>query len=115
MSSRPEKTQADRVRECVVILKKLVDEVGILETNPSIRLLKKRMGTYWRDGKLQEDRIPLYGYDRVILYRLPRFANQDVEVTLRQVHAKRAFFPPQLLAELGDGPGPATDVSGSGS
>lgn len=84
----------------MVILNKLVNEVGILATNPSIRLLKKRMGTYWRDGKLQEDRMPLYGYDRVIMYRFPRLAHQEIEVTLRQIRAKRILFPPELLAEL---------------
>lgn len=98
--SKPDKPQADRIRECMVILNKLVNEVGILATNPSIRLLKKRMGTYWRDGKLQEDRMPLYGYDRVIMYRFPRLAHQEIEVTLRQIRAKRILFPPELLAEL---------------
>ena len=109
--SKPDKPQADRIRECMVILNKLVNDVGILATNPSIRLLKKRMGTYWRDGKLQEDRIPLYGYDRTILYRFPRLAHQEVEVTLRQVRAKRAFFPPELLAELEGMAATVMDVS----
>lgn len=98
--AKVEKAQADRISECIVILRKITDEVGIRADNPSIRLLKKRMAVYWRDGKLQEDKIPLYGYDRYILYRLPRWSNQIVEVTLRVSRVIHQSLPSDLLAEL---------------
>jgi hypothetical protein len=98
--SKVEKPQAERISECIAILKRITEEVGIRAENPSIRLLKKRMATYWRDGKLQEDKIPLYGYDRIILYRLPRWAHQEVEVTLRVSRVRHQSLPSDLLAEL---------------
>ena len=100
MAVRTEKTQADRISECMTILRKLTDEVRIPATNPSIRVLKKRMAQYWRDGLLQEDKLPLYGYDRVIEYRLPKWSNQIVEVTLKVSKVRHPRLPSDLEAEL---------------
>jgi hypothetical protein len=95
-----EKPQADRISECVTILKKITDEVGIDPLNPSIIVLKKRMATYWRDGKLQEGTLPLLGYNRIILHRFPKWANQEVEVTLRVSNIKHPQLPSDLEAEV---------------
>lgn len=97
------KTQAARVNECVQILRKLEDEVKIPATNASIRVLKKRMGEYWRDGALQEDIFPLFGYDRLIVYRLPALASEKVEVRLKQLTAEELTqhpLPSDLVAAL---------------
>lgn len=99
MTVKVEKPTSERISECMAILKKLVDEVGIDAQNPSIRVLKKRMAQYWRDGKLQEDKLPLWGYDRSILYKFPRWSHQIVEVTLR-VNAIAPQLPPDLEEEL---------------
>jgi hypothetical protein len=100
MPTRIEKPQNIRIHECVTILRKITDELEIPTDNPSVRLLKKRMGTYWRDGALQEDRIPLVGSNRHILYRLPRWAHQIVEVTLRAGPITHQALPSDLAAEL---------------
>ena len=94
------KPQEKRIHECLVILKKLTDEVGIPATNPSIRTLKKRMGEYWRDGKLQEDALPLFGYNRMIAYKLPKWAHQEVELTLRINNIVPRSYPADLQAEI---------------
>jgi len=98
--SKVEKTQTERITECMTILKKLTDEVGIDAQNPSIRVLKKRMAVYWRDGKLQEDKLPLYGYDRSIIYKFPKWSHQIVEVTLRVNTTRHPPLPSDLVAEL---------------
>ena len=108
MTDRVEKSQADRIAESMTILKKLTDEVGIPASNPSIRVLKKRMAQYWRDGKVQEERLPLYGYDRVIVYRLPRWAHQEIEVTLKVSKIRHPQLPSDLEAELMAGTNSAT-------
>lgn len=94
------KSQEKRIHECLVILKKLTDEVGIPATNPSIRTLKKRMGEYWRDGKLQEDTLSLFGYNRMIVYKLPKWAHQEVELTLRINNIVPRSYPADLQAEI---------------
>jgi hypothetical protein len=99
-ANNTEKTQAERITECMTILKKLTNDVGIDAQNPSIRVLKKRMAQYWRDGKLYEDKLPLWGYDRSIIYRFPRWAHQEVEVTLRVNKIRNPAIPADLEEEL---------------
>ena len=94
------KPQADKIRECLTILKKLTEEVGIPATNPSIQLFKKRMADYWRTELTMEDRIPLVGSNRYILYKFPRWAHQDVEVVLRVGRITHSQLPPELQAEV---------------
>ena len=108
MPVRVEKTQADRISECMAILRKLTEEVGVPGKNPSIRILKKRMAKYWRDGLLQEDALPLYGYDRIIHYRLPRWAHQTIEVTLKVSKIMNPPLPSDLVEELQAGTNSAT-------
>jgi len=90
---KEEKPQAVRVKECITILKKLTDEVGIYFNNPSIVVLKRRMGQYCRDGKTQEDTLPLFGYYRMILYKLPKWSHQDVGLTLRVISIRHPPLP----------------------
>lgn len=97
MTVKVEKPQTDRVIECMAILKKLTEEVGIPAENPSIRVLKKRMGVYWRDGKPQEDVLPLHGYDRNIVYKLPRWSHQFVDLTLK---VRSGVNPPRYPEDL---------------
>lgn len=96
---RTEKPQAERVSECLAILSKLQHDLEIPAENISIRVLKKRMTKYWHEGKTQEDRIPLVGSDRYILYKFPRWAHQIVEITLRKSPITFHSAPPDLQAE----------------
>jgi hypothetical protein len=99
MATRIEKPQTDRVQECLAILSKLQHDLDVPSDNISIRVLKKRMTKYWHDGRLQEDKIPLIGSDRYILYRFPRWAHQIVEITLRKSHIMFSSAPSDLEAE----------------
>jgi len=103
--SKIEKPVADRIKECITILKKITDELHISEENPTIRVFKKRMAQYWRDGKAQDEKIPLIGYNRIILYKFPKWSHQQVEVTLRVHNVQHPSLPPDLEEEL---KGPAT-------
>ena len=100
---KTEKTPQARLHECNVILGKLVEQVKVPESNPSVILLKKRMARWVQDGRLQEDRIPLFNSDRYIVYRLPKWAHQQAEVTLRKGLIIHHQLPSDLLAELEDG------------
>ena len=94
------KSQEKRISECLAILKRLTDEVGIPASNPTIRTLKKRMSVYWRDGKLQEDSLPLFGYNRSVMYKLPKWEHQEVEVTLRINNFTVRKHPEDLQTEI---------------
>jgi len=94
------KPQEKRISECLAILKRLTDEVGIPASNPTIRTLKKRMSVYWRDGKLQEDSLPLFGYNRSVMFKLPKWEYQEVEVTLRTNNFTVRKHPLDLQEEI---------------
>ena len=100
---KTEKSPEMRLRECNVILGKLVEQIKVPESNPSVIILKKRMARWVQKGGLQEDRIPLFNSDRVILYRLPRWSHQQAELTLRKSLLTYHQLPADLLAELEDG------------
>ncbi len=97
-----QKSQEERVSECLAVLKKLVDELGIHPENPSIMLFKKRMSDYWREGKYQNERIPLVGTNRYIMYEFPKWAHKKVEAMLHVAHIRLSFkeLPSDLAAEL---------------
>jgi hypothetical protein len=94
---RIEKTQGERIQECLSLLKQIVDDLEIPDWNPGIRLLKKRMSKYWEDGKTQDGRIPLCGSNRNILYSFPKWKHQEVEIVLR---VTRIMHPRQLPSDL---------------
>jgi len=101
---KQEKDQSNRITECLKVLTKLEGELKIPKSNPSIQLLRKRMATYWKEGKTQEERIPLVNSNRHIIYKFPRWAHQEVEVLLRvsPIHFKE--LPSALAAELATQP-----------
>lgn len=100
--SKTEKPQADRISECINILRQLTNDMEIPATNPSVVLLKKRMAKYWRDGVSQEERIPLVGSNRYILYKLPRWSHQFVDITLRAGPITHQALPSSLAAEIAE-------------
>jgi hypothetical protein len=99
------KPASDRAKECVVILDKLIREVELPSHSPSIQLLAKRMADYaqLKEARCMEDRIPLVGSDRYILYRFPRWAHQIVEVVLRKGHILHNGLNDALMDEVAAG------------
>ena len=97
---KQEKDQSNRITECLKVLTKLEGELKIPKSNPSIQLLRKRMATYWKEGKTQEERIPLVNSNRHIIYKFPRWAHQEVEVTLRVNKIRNPAIPADLEEEL---------------
>jgi hypothetical protein len=105
MPTKIPKPASDRAKECVVILDKLIREVELPSHSPSIQLLAKRMADYAQlpEARCMEDRIPLVGSDRYILYRFPRWAHQIVEVVLRKGHILHNGLSDALMDEVAAG------------
>jgi hypothetical protein len=99
------KPAGDRSKECVVILHKIIREVELPSHNPSIQLLAKRMADYASapEARCMEDRIPLVGSDRYIIYRFPRWAHQIVEVVLRKGMILHNGLADSLMDEVAAG------------
>lgn len=94
------KPQAERVRECMAIYRKLTEELGIPAENPSIRVFKKRMTAYMHSGEGQDEVLPIFGYDRSIHYKFPRWAHQQVDALLRVNRVMHPRLPADLQEEL---------------
>lgn len=102
MSGKVEKSKQERAKECVVILHKIIKELELSADNPGIQLLAKRMADYagTESCRCVEDRIPLVGSDRYIVYRFPRWSHQVIEVVLRKGVIEHTVFPSELAEEV---------------
>ena len=105
MSGKVEKSKEERAKECVVVLHKIIKELELPADNPGIQLLAKRMADYAQADACRcvEDRIPLVGSDRYIMYRFPRWSHQIIEVVLRKGRIEHAGLPAELAAEVAAG------------
>jgi hypothetical protein len=105
MSGKVEKSKQDRAKECVVVLHKIIKELELPADNPGIQLLAKRMADYAQAESCRcvEDRIPLVGSDRYIVYRFPRWSHQVIEVVLRKGRIEHAGLSAELAAEVAAG------------
>ena len=79
---------------------KIIEDLKIPESNESVRLLNVRMAKYITDGRFEEERIPLVGSDRYIVYKFPKWAHEQVEVVLRVGRIMHTGLTGALAAEL---------------
>jgi hypothetical protein len=93
------KSKEDRIAECLMILKQLEGEYGVTKMNPSYELLSVRMMKYWETGRFDQDRIPLVGSNRYILYKFPKWSHEIVEIILRVGRITHRGLPADLEAE----------------
>lgn len=77
-----EKPKEARVRESVTLLKKFV-KLGIPLTEPPVKELKMHLDAYINDGTCWEGTIDFLRFGRVAEVKLPKGANETIEVTLR--------------------------------
>ncbi len=79
--------KAERLRQTVVILKKLTGDLGIPYTSPEVVALKDRLSMFVEDGEPWEGVISFERWERqahVILNR-----SGSIEVTLKPIRKKR--------------------------
>ena len=78
-----EKPRDQRVSECIAILTKLTQELGIPYNTPEVQELKTHFDAYIRDGVCWTGTVSFLRYGRMAEVNLPRAADRTVEVTLR--------------------------------
>lgn len=83
-----EKPKADRLKECVAILKDL-QGLGIPYDCPEVLKLRTHINAYVNDGVCWEGRIDFSFYGRIAEVKLPRRADRAVELLLRVPRAGR--------------------------
>jgi len=87
MSTVSEKPQAERLKECIAVLKKLTVDLGIPYSSPEVMELKKRFDDYIHQGTCWSGSVSFAAYGRVANVKLPRAYNKPVEVTLKALKA----------------------------
>lgn len=83
-----EKPKADRLKECVAILKDL-QGLGIPYDCPEVLKLRTHINAYVNDGVCWEGRIDFSFYGRIAEVKFPRRADRAVELLLRVPRAGR--------------------------
>jgi len=87
MSSMSEKPQAEKLKECIAVLKKLTVDLGIPYNSPEVLELKKRFDDYIHNGTCWSGTVSFAAYGRIANVKLPYSSNRTVEVTLKVLNA----------------------------
>jgi hypothetical protein len=78
-----EKSIQDRVKECVNIVKKLTESLGLPDDCPEVTELRGHMNNYIRSGESWSGVVDFSAWGRMAHCDFPRNANKSVAVTLK--------------------------------
>ena len=79
-----EKPQAERVKDCLAIIKKITIELGIPNESPEVTELRQKMNDYIRTGEAWTGTVDFGAYGRYAECVFPKLAGKTVEVTLKK-------------------------------
>ena len=77
-----EKTQGQRVKECVTLWRKLTVDLAIPPSFSGMDTLKEAIDTYIKTGEEYKDEIEIPSIKRIAKVFFPKAANKSVEITL---------------------------------
>lgn len=77
-----EKPHADRIKETVEILQRIVG-LGIPLESPEVAELRTHLNAYIKDGTCWSGSVSFLRFGRIAEVNLPRRADKAIEVTLR--------------------------------
>lgn len=83
-----EKSQNDRVRECLSIMKKITESLLLPSDDPDVSLLRSKMNDYIKTGEPWIGTVDLLNWGRVAHCNFPKQASKTVEVTLKVPNKK---------------------------
>lgn len=81
----------DRVKECVNIMKKLTESLGLPEDSPELVELRGHMNTYIKSGDAWSGVVDFSPWGRMAHCNFPKGANKPVEVVLK-IHKKNSLL-----------------------
>ncbi len=76
-----------RLQQCISVLKKLTDDLGIPYSSPEVQAVKKHFDEFIRTGEPWEGSVPFLLWDRMADIRLTD--RGKVEMTLRLCKSKK--------------------------
>ena len=80
-----EKSPQERVKECIAIIRKLTENLGIPDDSPEVVELRGKMNDYIRSGDSWTGMVDFSPWGRMAECVFPRLAGKSVEVTLKVI------------------------------
>ena len=77
-----EKTQGQRVKECVILWRKLTVDLASPPSYSGMDTLKEAIDTYIKTGEEYKDEIEIPSIKRIAKVFFPKDANKSVEITV---------------------------------
>lgn len=80
-----DKSQNDRVRECITIMRKITDTLLLPPDDASVNELRGHMNTYIKTGEEWAGTVDFSYWGRMAHCSFPKLASKKVEVTLKAI------------------------------
>jgi hypothetical protein len=85
MASVGEKSMGDKAKECVNIMKKITETLGLPIDSDEVTELREKMNTYIRGNESWSGAVDFSRYGRMAECNFPNKAGKPVEVTLKNI------------------------------
>lgn len=84
------KSVIEKTKECVNIMKKITESLGLPADSDEVTELRQKMNDYIRSTEKMTGTVDFSRYGRVAEYNFPSLAGKPVEVTLKKIVRKAA-------------------------
>lgn len=84
-----DKTQNDRLHECLSIMKKITESLQLPAEDPDVSELRSKMNTYIKTGESWSGTVDFSKWGRIAHCNFPKLASKTVEVTLKVPNKKK--------------------------
>jgi hypothetical protein len=81
-----DKTMTERAKECINIIKKITESLGIPADSYEVTELRNKMNEYIRSGETWIGTVDFSHYGRIAECSFPKKAGRLVEVTLKKIN-----------------------------
>lgn len=75
----------ERTKECVNIMKKITENLGLASDSDAVTELREKMNVYIRSGEPWTGTVDFSMYGRLAECNFPKRAGKPVEVTLKKI------------------------------
>ena len=75
----------ERLRQTIVILKKLTQELGLPYDSEEVQAVKEKLSTFVKTGEAWKGSIPFSSWDRIAVFEM---ANNKIELTLKAIRKR---------------------------
>ena len=82
------KSVIEKTKECVNIMKKITESLGLPADSDEVTELRQKMNDYIRSTEKMTGTVDFSRYGRVAEYNFPSLAGKPVEVTLKKIVRK---------------------------